>query len=183
MANDQNDATVTEVVVIGAAAAVIATGVAILDILRYRNRTLIPDIPRAPHVNRDRERESYINSILYASTKHCIGQIRMSPLAFSKLCETLTQKGLLQPTMHMSVREQVMIFLKIVGHNLRFWLVGSVFHRSIETIHRYFLIFLGAILKLYPELIRLPGVSTPSEIQNNRRFYPWFSASNNNKYA
>ncbi|KAG5525266.1 hypothetical protein RHGRI_031819 [Rhododendron griersonianum] len=106
MANDQNDATVTEVAVIGAATAVIATGVAILDILRYRNRTLIPDIPRAPHVNRDRERESYINSILYASTKHCI----------------------------------------------------------------------GAILKLYPELIRLPGVSTPSEIRNNRRFYPWFSA-------
>ncbi|XP_058186491.1 uncharacterized protein LOC131303576 [Rhododendron vialii] len=99
----------------------------------------------------------------------------MSPLAFSKLCETLTQKGLLQPTVHMSVREQVMIFLKIVGHNLRFRLVGSVFHRSIETIHRYFLIVLGAILKLYPELIRLPGVSTPMEIRNNRRFYPWFS--------
>ncbi|KAH7842566.1 hypothetical protein Vadar_006771 [Vaccinium darrowii] len=51
MDNDRNDANMTEVAVIGAATSVIAAGVAVLDILRYRNRTRIPDIPRAPHAH------------------------------------------------------------------------------------------------------------------------------------
>ncbi|KAH1082651.1 hypothetical protein J1N35_022412 [Gossypium stocksii] len=45
---------------------------------------------------------------------------------------------------------------------------------SIETIHRYFKVVLRAILKLYKLVIRLPNESTPSEIKNNPRFYPYF---------
>ncbi|KAH7865898.1 hypothetical protein Vadar_012815 [Vaccinium darrowii] len=60
MDNDRNDANMTEVAVIGAATSVIAAGVAVLDILRYRNRTRIPNIPRAPHVNRDQVEEDGI---------------------------------------------------------------------------------------------------------------------------
>ncbi|KAH7857727.1 hypothetical protein Vadar_015936 [Vaccinium darrowii] len=92
MDNDRNDANMTEVAVIKATTSVIVDGVAVLDISRYRNRTRIPNIPRAPLVNRDQARDSFINSILYAS-----------------------------------------------------------------------------------KLVRLPSGSTPSEIRNNRRFYPWFS--------
>ncbi|KAH1130402.1 hypothetical protein J1N35_001780 [Gossypium stocksii] len=53
-------------------------------------------------------------------------------------------------------------------------MIGSRYYRSIETIHRYFRVVLRAILKLYKLVIRLPDESTPSEIRNNPRFYPYF---------
>ncbi|KAG8486493.1 hypothetical protein CXB51_019874 [Gossypium anomalum] len=52
--------------------------------------------------------------------------------------------------------------------------MGSRYYRSTETVHRYFRIVLRAILKLYKLVIRSPDESTPSEIRNNRRFFPYF---------
>ncbi|KAH1114726.1 hypothetical protein J1N35_008104 [Gossypium stocksii] len=52
--------------------------------------------------------------------------------------------------------------------------IGSRYYRSTETIHRYYRVVLKAILKLYKLVIRLPDESTPSEIRNNPRFYPYF---------
>ena len=120
--------------------------------------------------------ESYINSIFYGSDVHYIDQIRMRPHAFYKLCDTLKRKNLLHATIHMPMREQVIIFLHPLGHNVRFWVVGSRFYRSTENTHRYFLIVLDAILNLYPEVIRQPDSSTPTplEILQNQRFYLWF---------
>ncbi|KAK5793948.1 hypothetical protein PVK06_035129 [Gossypium arboreum] len=66
------------------------------------------------------------------------------------------------------------IFLNIIGHNVRFRVIGFRYYRSTETIHRYFRVVLRAILKLYKLVIRLPDESTPSEIRNNARFYPYF---------
>ena len=74
----------------------------------------------------------------------------------------------------MNIREQVVIFLHIIGHNVRFRVIQSRYYRSTETVHRYFRVVLRAILKLYRLVIRLPDESTPSEIRNNPRFYPYF---------
>jgi hypothetical protein len=38
----------------------------------------------------------------------------------------------------MCIKEQVALFLNIVGHNLRNRLVDTNFHRSGETVSRYF---------------------------------------------
>nr|XP_012466306.1 unnamed protein product [Gossypium raimondii] len=73
-----------------------------------------------------------------------------------------------------NIREQVVIFLHIIGHNVRFRVIGSRYYRSIQTVHHYFRVVLRAILKLYRLVIRLPDESTPSEIRNNPRFYPYF---------
>ncbi|GMI75413.1 hypothetical protein like AT5G41980 [Hibiscus trionum] len=73
----------------------------------------------------------------------------MRPIAFFNLCDILTRNNLLQSTRAVSVREQVIIFLYIIGHNVRFRVIGSRYYRSTETIHRYFKIVLRAILKLY----------------------------------
>ncbi|KAG5568444.1 hypothetical protein H5410_064538 [Solanum commersonii] len=54
----------------------------------------------------------------------------------------------------MSIQEQVLIFLEIVGFNERFRKIGSHFYRSIESIHRCFHTVLQAVLKLYPILIK-----------------------------
>ncbi|PPD94579.1 hypothetical protein GOBAR_DD08392 [Gossypium barbadense] len=55
-----------------------------------------------------------------------------------------------------------------------FRVIGSRYYRSTQTVHHYFRVVLRAILKLYRLVIRLPDESTPSEIRNNPRFYPYF---------
>ena len=77
----------------------------------------------------------------------------------------------------MSVREQMLISLHIIGYNVRFRVIGSQFHRLTETVHRYFRVVLIGILKLYRALIRLPNENTSQEIRDSRRFYPYFKVN------
>ncbi|XP_040958284.1 uncharacterized protein [Gossypium hirsutum] len=98
----------------------------------------------------------------------------MRPIAFFNLCDILSTNNLLQSSKSVDIREQVVIFLHIIGHNVRFRVIGSRYYRSIQTVHHYFRVVLRAILKLYRLVIRLPDESTPSEIRNNPRFYPYF---------
>ncbi|XP_039039746.1 protein ALP1-like [Hibiscus syriacus] len=155
--------------IVGVAASALVFGA--LWIHRIKSRK---QISRQCQVNRDDERENYINSILYTGDQNCIDIIRMQPLSFFNLCDILTRNNFLQSTRSMNVKEQVIIFLHIIGHNVRFRVIGSRYYRSIETIHRYFRIVLRAIMKLYKLAIRLPDESTPPEIINNSRFYPYF---------
>ena len=120
--------------IMGAAASVIAVGIVLLKELRSRSV-----IPREPHVNREYEREVYMNSILYRGDQHCVSQIRMRPIAFYELCKILAHNNLLQEAIHMSIREQVLIFTHTIGHNVRCQVVGGRFYRLIETVHRYYL--------------------------------------------
>ena len=69
----------------------------------------------------------YINSILHGSERHCVSQIGMKPIAFHQLCDILTQGEHIRLIVNMSVREQVLIFLHIIGHNVRFRGIGSRF--------------------------------------------------------
>nr|XP_023914167.1 uncharacterized protein LOC112025719 [Quercus suber] len=151
-------------------ASVILVGAALLRKLQRRRRRL----PRAPFVNHAAEREEYINSILHGSETYCVNQIRMTPIAFHRLCHILTEGEHVRPTIHMPVTEQVFIFLHIIGHNVRFRVMGSRIYRSTETVHRYFKVVLRGVLKLYRTLIRLRSEDTPQEIRNSRRFYPYF---------
>ncbi|KAG8486322.1 hypothetical protein CXB51_019667 [Gossypium anomalum] len=152
--------------IVGVVASVLAFGALWIKILKIRKK-----ITSHPRVKLDYERENYINSILYRGDQHCI-EIR--PIAFFNLCDILSRNNLLQSTKSVNIREQVVIFLHIIGHNVRFRVIGSRYYRSTETIHRYFRVVLRAILKLYKVVIRLPDESTPSEIRNNARFYPYF---------
>ena len=77
----------------------------------------------------------------------------------------------------MSVTEQMLISCHIIGHNTRFRVIGSRFHRSTETIYRYFKVVLRGVLKLYRPPIRLPNEDTPPEIRNSRRLYPYFKVN------
>ena len=158
--------------IMGAAASVFAVGIVLLKELRSRSV-----IPREPQVNQEYEREAYMNSILYRGDEHCVSQIRMRPIAFYELCKLLAHNNLLQETIHMSIREQVLIFTHTIGHNVRLRVVGRRFYRSVETVHRYFKHVLGAVLKLHKHVIKLPNSDTPLEIRKNGRFYPYFKVS------
>jgi hypothetical protein len=131
-------------------------------------------IPREPRINAIAQREFYIDSILNRGDRHCVEQIRMKPIVLHRLCDLLTSRNLLRATQNVSIREQVIVFLQIVGHNQRFRVVSGRYYRSVETIHRYFRIVLKAILKLYKHLIKDPEDTVPAEIMNNTRFYPYF---------
>ena len=161
----------TKAAIIASVASVLLVGVALVRKLQCRR------LPRAPYVNRAAEREHYINSILHESERLCVSQIRMKSIAFHQLCHILTEGKHVCPTIHMSVTEQVLIFLHIIGHNVRFRVIGSQFHRLTETIYRYFKVALKGVLKLYRALIRLPSEDTPPEIRDSRRFYPYFKVN------
>jgi hypothetical protein len=152
-------------------ASVLAVGTLILEDIRSRRRT------RQPHVNRDFERENYINSILCSRDEHCINQIRMRPISFYELCKILSENNLVRESINMSIKEQVVIFLHTIGHNVRFRVAAGRFYRSVETIHRYFRVVLKGVFLLYKHVVRLPDNETHPDIRNNRRFYPYFKIS------
>ncbi|GAV65183.1 LOW QUALITY PROTEIN: DDE_4 domain-containing protein, partial [Cephalotus follicularis] len=114
----------------------------------------------------------YMNSLLCRGDIHCIDQIRMRPVAFYELCNILTRYNLVRQSRNMSIKEQVLLFVQCLGHNVRFRVLAGSFHRSSETCHRYFRIVLKAVLKQI--VVRSPDDSTPPEIMNSRRFYPYF---------
>uniref|UniRef100_A0A803LIU8 DDE Tnp4 domain-containing protein n=2 Tax=Chenopodium quinoa TaxID=63459 RepID=A0A803LIU8_CHEQI len=91
--------------ILGSVAAIIAYVLALVEEFRFRNKR--PRIIRQPYVNRDSLREANINSILYCGDTHCLGQIRMRPAAFYSLSNILVERGLLQESVRMSVKEQV----------------------------------------------------------------------------
>ncbi|XP_056688452.1 uncharacterized protein [Spinacia oleracea] len=158
--------------IVGAVAAIIGYVLAFLEVYKSRNRG--PRIIRQPYVNRDSLREANINSILYCGDTHCLGQIRMRLAAYFSLCNILVERGLLWECRQMSVKEQVLVFLHLLGHNVRFRAIGGRFFRSTWTIHQYFHIVLKAILRLYTEFVKPPTTTLQPEIQNNPRFFPWF---------
>ncbi|KAF3667310.1 hypothetical protein FXO37_10075 [Capsicum annuum] len=164
--NQDNDDTIIGV----AATSVLATRVAIIVFYEHES-----NIPREPYVNKDQEREFYMNSILNGSDVHYVGQIRMSKNVFYELSNAFRKSSFLCSTKNMSVQEQVLIFLEIVGFNERFQKIGSHFYRSIKSIHRCFHTMLQVVLKLYPILIKSSDETVQPEIMNNHRYYPWFT--------
>ena len=120
---------------------------------------------------------SYINSILCSGDEHCINQIRMRPISIFELCKILSEKNLVRETINVSIKEQEVIFLHTIGHNVRFRVAAGRFHRSVETIHRYFRVVLKRVFFLYKHVVRLPDNETYPDIYDNRRFYPYFKIS------
>ena len=158
--------------IMGVATSVISLGVVLLKGLRSRRV-----MPREPHVNRDYERETYMNDILCRGDTRCLHQIRMRPIAFYALCKILSKNNLLQETIHMSIKEQVFIFLHTIGHDVRFRVVGGRFCRSIETVHQYFRHVLRVVLQLYKHMITEPDKDTTFEIRNSNRVNPYFKVN------
>ena len=100
--------------------------------------------------------------------------IRMRPVTFYELFRILVERNLVRETIYMPIIEQMLMFLHTIGHNVRLRVVIAKLHRSIETTYRYFKIVLRAVLHVYRHVVRLLDNSTPPEIKNSRRFYPYF---------
>jgi hypothetical protein len=153
-------------------ASVLVVGALILEDIRSRRFKT-----REPHVNRNFERESYLNNILCSGDEHCINQIKMRPISFVELCKIFYENNFVCKTINVSIKEQMVIFLHTIGHNVRFHVAACRFYRLVETIHRYCRVALKGVFSLYKHVVRLPDKETHLDIRNNRRFYLYFKVS------
>jgi hypothetical protein len=74
----------------------------------------------------------------------------------------------------MCVEQQVAMFLHTIGHNVKNTVVATNFGRFGETVSRYFNKVLHAIGELCNDFIKPPSSTTPSKIQGNSRWNPYF---------
>ncbi|KAI3715589.1 hypothetical protein L6452_22575 [Arctium lappa] len=138
-----------------------------------QNRNEISLPTRDMRLHRQRVRDEMLSSL--SSSGKCREIIRMSETAFKILCQKLKNEGGLRPTRRMSVEEQVARFLHIVGNDLRNRFVSWFYRRSGSTTSRHFHRVLNAIISLEDQyLIQPNGDRVPKEIQEQRRFYPFF---------
>jgi hypothetical protein len=129
----------------------------------------------SPLVERDLYRTNVLIRLINTSDATCIKQLRMSRAVFYKLCDRLRHKKLLIDTLHVSVEEQVAMFLYVVGQHHTNSSVGFWFSRSSETVSRYFNIVLRAIGELARDLIYLRSTDTHTKITSSpNRFHPYF---------
>ncbi|KAL6660182.1 hypothetical protein ACP70R_002304 [Stipagrostis hirtigluma subsp. patula] len=128
-----------------------------------------------PLVDRDISRTNTLTRLIDASESTCIKQLRMTRAVFYKLCTRLKQKGLLVDTFHVSIEEQVAMFLRMVGQHHTNASVGFWFWRSGETVSRYFNAVLDAMVQLAKDLIYVRSTNTHPKITSSpNRFYPYF---------
>ena len=111
-------------------------------------------------------------------SEKCKDVIRMSPLAFSKLCALLRDTDQLKDNKNSIVEERVAKFLHVLAHNVRNRTMSFFFRRSGETISRHFHEVLWAIISMVDQFLRQPnGVDVPEIFFNNHRFYPYFKVT------
>jgi len=141
-------------------------------ILHVRNKRR--RICREPSRERLQIRETYLSRLINGNDATSINMVRMDKFRFFNLCTILRAKGHVRDTLHMTVEEQLLMFLHTIGHNQRNRVIAHNFLRSTETVSRYFHHVLFAIGELQHEYIRPPSIQTHPYILARRTLYPYF---------
>ncbi|XP_066400396.1 uncharacterized protein [Miscanthus floridulus] len=131
---------------------------------KNQKRSTAKRIKYAPLVQRDIWRSSELIRLIDTSDRIYMHELRMSRPVFYKLCARLRERGLLVDTLHVSVEEQLTMFLKIVGQYHTYSSVAIAMWRSGWTVSTYFNTVVRAIVKLAPELIYVRSISTQPKI-------------------
>ncbi|XP_042507398.1 uncharacterized protein LOC122083597 [Macadamia integrifolia] len=119
-------------------------------------------------------RSEFMDEVLNGNDDLFREMLRMDKHVFYKFCDILRQKELLRDSAGVRIDEQLAIFLNIIGHNERNRVIQERFQHSGETISRHFNNVLKAIKSLSREFLQPPQATTPPEILNHTRFYPYF---------
>jgi hypothetical protein len=166
-----------QLIVFIAAAHVLLSMMAMVIKSRKRKRhghTPVGQIRYAPIDERDRRRFEYLNDKIWKNDIICVNMLRLNRASFFRFCKLFRDRGLLEDTIHMCVEQQFAMFLHTIGHNVRNRVVATNFGRSGETVSRYFNKVLHAIGELRNDFIKPPSSATPSKIQGNPRWDPYF---------
>ena len=98
---------------------------------------------------------------------------------FVRFSSILEQTGRLIPLRAVSLEEQLMIFLFVVGHGASNSNFQETWQRSGSAISKYFGHVLEAFYNMSAEYIRAPDMNNVHHtIQYNNRFYPYFQVEN-----
>jgi hypothetical protein len=141
---------------------------------KHHGHTPVGQIRYAPIDERDRRRFEYLNDKIWKCDVTCVNMLRLNRALFFCFCKLFSDRGLLEDTTHMCVEQQVAMFLHTIGYNVRNRVVATNFGRSGETVSRYFNKVLHAIGELRNDSIKPPSSATPSKIQGNPRWDPYF---------
>ncbi|KAH0671438.1 hypothetical protein KY290_025877 [Solanum tuberosum] len=131
-------------------------------------------IARQPSCGSTPKGSGFLSELLSADNDVCREMLRMDKHVFHKLCSILRERAMLRDTAGVMIEEQLAIFLNIVGHNERNRVIQERYQHSGETISRHFNNVLRALKSLSREFLQLPPVSTPLQILESNRFYPYF---------
>ena len=85
-------------------------------------------------MSRDLVRQTRLDELYNGTDTNCISQLRMRKDVFWKLSSHLRDAGLLRDTIHVTVEEQLAMFLHTVGHNLRNCVIGFYFKKLCDWI-------------------------------------------------
>jgi hypothetical protein len=88
--------------------------------------------------------------------------LRMRIMPFRRLTTIMRREGLLYDSKHISVEEQLAMFLHVVGRGTSFRDVEERYQHSGETVFRYFYSVLKALTALIPRYIKLPSIEIPN---------------------
>ncbi|XP_058086511.1 uncharacterized protein LOC131233746 [Magnolia sinica] len=122
----------------------------------------------------DVKRKKMINAIIRAGDSECIAQLRINKAIFCNLCSVLRDRNLLSDGKHVSMEEQLVMFLHTIGHNVKNRVIGHRFIRSREIVSRYFSKAVDAIIELYREFVTLLSADTLNEILSNPKWSTYF---------
>jgi hypothetical protein len=117
----------------------------------------------------DRERMNNLNYIYNNHDVESVNMLRMKIAAFNQLVNTLGGRGLHRDNIHTCIEEQVVMFLHVIGHNQRLWVIHSTWRRSTETVSRYFKEVLYAIGEIRGEMIKPASSTTPTKIAKSHQ--------------
>ena len=81
---------------------------------------------------------------------------------FLSLCHMFREKRWLVDSKHLSVEENMVVFLMTISHNLRNLLLKNRFQHSCQTIHKYFHEVLVAMVSFSREMITPPSFNDNS---------------------
>ncbi|KAL8499218.1 hypothetical protein ACS0TY_022264 [Phlomoides rotata] len=101
----------------------------------------------------------------------CYDNLRMDRNAFGRLCVILKNRGGLVDGKHVSVEEQVAMFLSILAHHKKNRVVRFNHQRSGQIVSHYVNAVLLAVLRLHSVLFAKP-VPVPDDSTNPR--WKWF---------
>ncbi|KAL0439170.1 UNVERIFIED_CONTAM: hypothetical protein Slati_2400000 [Sesamum latifolium] len=98
----------------------------------------------------------HLHRLVSTNDESCLRNLRIDCNTFGRLCYLLEHARGLSPTKHLSVPEQVVIFLSVVSHHKKNCVVKYDFIRSGRTISRHFYCVLNTILKLHTMFLAKP---------------------------
>lgn len=116
------------------AAAAMVTAVAVWFFMWFRRRAQdARSVTYGPIAERDQQRMNNLRYIYKSDDVNCVNLLRMRRAPFFQLCDLFCSRALVTDSIHVSVEEQVALFLHVVGHNERFRVVDLSF-RGLERL-------------------------------------------------